>query len=262
MSTPVEKIEPFNPLPDRLSIAEFDPDVIDRLLGSTLDSQTLAKENFNWVAAYLVEEIGLFENEVAEWFLSGAEGLHGKTPLDVWEEPEGFVDVFEYAKTYKQKVDEALDEEGISREYSLERSHETARNALNIILPGLVQIVGVDLMAGKVRNNMTSRSIWNPNRPNSPIVRWKSNGELEDYRVTIKDGEEQATYYIARALIPDERPLLLQSGIVRTFRGETDMYGPSTSDLDGRPPSPGEVAAFVIPVANEMRNGRLALMVA
>jgi hypothetical protein len=53
--------------------------------------------------------------------------------------------------------------------------------------------------------------------------------------------------------------MVLQSGIVESFRGE---YQPTSSDSDinGRPPSAGEVAMFVIPLANEVKNQTLSLM--
>jgi len=260
-----EKFESLSLLPDRLSVAEFEPETVDKLLGPTPESQELARENFNWLAAYLVEEVGLFENEVSEWFLSGAKGLGGKTPLAAWNKPDGFMDVFDYTQAYKQKVDEALAEEGVLRQgYLFERSqsHDIARSALNVILPALMQVAGVSLRPAKVPGLQPRQAIWNPAKQDRLIVSWKGNGELEDYRVTIKGDEGESTYYIVRALLPDEPPLILQSGIIETFRGETDLYAPSTSDIDGRPPSAGEVAAFVIPVANEMKNHSLALITA
>jgi hypothetical protein len=254
-----EKFETFDVLPDRLSVAEFSPEHIDRLLGPTLESQNLARENFNWTAAYLVEEVGLYEREVAEWFLSAAKGLDGRTPLEAWDEPEGFNEVFDYARTYAEQVNEAMEEAGIPRNDSRERSHEIARQALGIIIPSLVQVIG-DYQTAENHALGFRRIVWNPEKRDRLFVSWKGDGRMEDYRVTTKEDEGQSTYYIVRAFPPDAPPMILQTGIVRTFRGESDIYGPSTSDLDGRPPSASEVASFVIPVANEMKNRSLELM--
>ena len=254
-----EKFETFDVLPDRLSVAEFSPEHIDRLLGPTLESQTLARENFNWTAAYLVEEVGLYEGEVVEWFLSGAKGLAGRTPLEVWDEPEGFNEVFDYARTYAAQVGEAMKEAGVPRNDSREQSHKIANQALDIIIPSLLQAMGEfrtpENYAARIR-----RVVWNPDKANKLFVSWSGDGHMENYRVTIEEDEGQSTYYIVRAFPPGEPPMILQSGIVHTFRGESDIYGPSTSDLDGRPPSASEVASFVIPVANEMKNRSLELM--
>src|SRR5438445_10004194 len=157
-------VEPLQLLPDRLSIAEFEPEVLGQLLGLTIESQALARENFNWLAAYLVEEVGLYENEVVEWFHSGAKGLGSRTPLEAWGDPDGFTDVFSYAKACKQQADEAMTEHGIPQDHSLERSHEIARSALNVILPALMQVAGVDLQPIRVPGLQPRQAVWNPDK--------------------------------------------------------------------------------------------------
>src|ERR1700722_1240249 len=104
----IESVEPLNLLPDRLAIADFSESEMEQVLGESAD-QELSKDNFNWIGAYLVEQAGLRETEVAEWFRSSARGLEGERPLDAWSHLEGFMQVFNYAKRYKQSVEKYVD---------------------------------------------------------------------------------------------------------------------------------------------------------
>lgn len=251
-----EKVESLQLLPNRLGVADFSPEEVEQILGLDADSQPLAQDNFNWLSAYLVEEVGLYESEVVEWFRSTARGLGDKKPLETWNNQDGFTEVFSYAKAYKQVTDEALADEGGRESDPIIRSHDIARSALDVILRGF-QLVGVDLQPASDPSYTRSRAIWNPDKNDGPIVRWKGNGQMEDYRITIPEGARRATYYIVRYFPPDEQPIIMQSGVAQSFKGESQLSS-SDSDIDGRPPSAGEVASFVIPVANEIKNRTFA----
>jgi hypothetical protein len=249
-------IEALSLLPNRLAVADFTPAEIEQVLGKDLQTQELAKANFNWLGAYLVEEAGLFEGEVSDWFKSNARGLAGKSPLDFWDAHDGFEAVFEYAKEYKGLVDEALADEPPKVETAIDRSFGIARSALSIIHKGF-ETAGVELKPDS-SGYTTSRAITNPGKENAPFVRWKGNSQIEDYRVMLEEGSRRYTYYIVRNLMGGETDIL-QSGIVADFEGSRYLDGTSDSDIDGRAPSAGEVASFVIPLANEVKNRTLAL---
>ncbi len=251
-----ERVEPLQLLPNRLGVADFSSEEVEQILGPDAEFQELARDNFNWLGAYLVEEVGLHESEVVEWFRSTARGLGDKKPLETWNNQDGFTEVFSYVKAYKQMTEEALADEGIQESDPLVRSHDIARSALDVILRGF-QLVGVDLRPGANPDYTRSRAIWNPDKNDGPIVRWKGNRQMEDYRITIPDGVRRATYYIVRYFPPDEQPIIMQSGVAKSFKGESRLSS-SDSDIDGRPPSAGEVASFVIPVANEIKNRTFA----
>lgn len=251
-----ERVEPLQLLPNRLGVADFSLEEVEQILGPDADFQALARDNFNWLSAYLVEEVGLHESEIVEWFRSTAKGLGDKRPLETWNNQEGFTEVFSYAKAYKKMTDEALTSEGGRENDPLVRSHDIARSALDVILRSF-KLVGVDLQPAPDPDYTRSRAIWNPDKKEGPIVRWKGNRQMEDYRITIPDGVRRATYYIVRYFPPDEQPFIVQSGVAKSFKGESQLSS-SDSDIDGRPPSAGEVASFVIPVANEIKNRTFA----
>jgi hypothetical protein len=257
--------ESFDLLPNRLAVAEFSPIQVDTILGGSSEAglhnqeRELLKSNFNWVAAYLCEEVGIYETELAEWFTSEARSLGGKTPLSVWRGAEGFWKVFEYAQAYKKEVDEALaDEEPEVREKT--RSHKIAENALGIIMQGF-EIAGADIAASEADpEHVRSQTIHNPDRIGDLTIRWKGNQSMEDYRVTVQEGPQMSSYFIVRHLPADGEPLILQTGIGRHLKTDEVDILEIDSDLDGRPPSAGEVASFVVPLANEVKNRSLALM--
>ncbi len=250
-----EQCESFDLLPNRLAVVPFGAEEIHALVGSDNQYETcLLASNFNWIAAYLCEEVGIFEEEVADWFRGEAKGLDGDSPMDVWRANDGFWKVFEYAQLYKEQVDKDLAGEDMG-EPDVPRSRELGKNALEVILKSF-EVAGVDISACEEDPEYTRvRYIHNPHRENSPIVRWKGNQTMEDYRITIDEGPRQATFFIVRYLPKDEAPMILQTGIGRYGRMLGDNQPVEVdSDLDGRPPSAGEVASFVIPVANETQN--------
>lgn len=255
-----ESLESVSLLPNRLAVIPFSPEEVDTIMGGNEYERELLASNFNWIAAYLCEEIGIYEDEVADWFRGEAAGLDHKSPLSVWRSREGFWKVFEYAQLVKQQVEEDLAGEDLSKP-AVPRSHEIAKGALGIILKGF-EVAGVDISACEEDPDYTrSRTIHNPDRSTSPLVRWKGNKTMEDYRITIDEGPRQATFFIVRHLPAGEEPMILQTGIGRWGKMHGDNQTPQVdSDLDGRPPSVGEVASFVVPLANEVKNRSLVLM--
>jgi hypothetical protein len=250
MST-LEGIEPLNLLPDRFEAASFSPKEARLVLGESADRQ-LSRDNFNWLGAYLVEQVGLHEGEVEEWFKSSAWGLDGQRPLDVWQSLDGFEQVLDYAKAYKGYVDEALEHEDIEAVTDpLLRSHSIANRALDTILKSF-EVAGVDLQPHRMTPLTRSYALHNPKKPTAPMVRWKGNGTLEDYRITRTEGEHMSMYYIVRHLSLENTPMILQSGIVE-FLGHEMQESSSDSDLNGRAPSASEVAMFVVPLASEIK---------
>jgi hypothetical protein len=240
-----------------LAVVPFGPDEIDTILGGNEYETRLLAANFNWIAAYLCEEAGLFEEEVAHWFRSEAKGLGGKNPLSVWRTKEGFWKVFEYAQLYKQQVEEDMGGEDLS-DPNMFRASGIAENALGVILNSF-EVAGVDISpCEEDPNYIRSRALHNPNRDNSPLVRWKGCTRMEDFRVTIDEGPREATFFIVRCKPENEEPFILQTGIGRHGKMLGENQGLDIdSDLDGRPPSAGEIASFVIPVANETHNRTL-----
>src|SRR5258708_40297192 len=93
-------------LPNRLSVADLNPTELMQITGTSLREQELAKDNYNWLAAYLVEEVGLYEEEAAEWFKWQAAGLDGERPIDVWSRPDVYLTVFEYAQRFRTQIAE------------------------------------------------------------------------------------------------------------------------------------------------------------
>lgn len=256
-----EQCETLDLLPNRLAVIPFGPEEVEALVGSENEYEVrLLAENFNWVAAYLCEEVGIFEDEVADWFRSEAAGLGHETPMSVWRSEDGFWQVFEYAQRYKAQVDEALAGEDLG-DPRFARSHDLGKNALEVIHKSF-EVAGVDLTECKKGPEYDGmRVIHNPHREGSPVVRWRGNQRMEEYRISIDEGPRQSMYYIIRGLPKDEEPMILQTGIGRFDRLKREEEDPSgNSDLDGRPPAAGEVANFVVPVANDTHSRSFELL--
>ena len=253
----IDGVKPLNLLPDRLDVAEFSPFELKVVLGESADREQ-SRDNYNWVGAYLVEQAQLFEWEVAEWFKSGAKEIGGKRPLDLWHNMDGIEKVFDYAKLFKAQADEALADEPPVEGEEIVRSHEIANSALSTIHRSFV-IADVELKAGSEATGTKSITIANPDIETAPYLRWKGNGVLEDYRITRKDGDRAAMYYITRYVGDDMPSFIMQSGIVESDKNHT-IPTDSDSSLDGRPPSAGEIASFVIPLAQEAKNETLAVV--
>jgi hypothetical protein len=252
-----------SPLPNRFGIAEFGPNEVETILGNDSSQHQLAASNFNWIAAYLCEEVGIFEYEVTDWFRSKVRGLGAKSPLAVWGAEDGFQKVFDYAQVYKQQVDEDLGEEPTP--VGIELSHQIANSALDVILKGF-EAAGVDIPAYDGDDDFTCHTIHNPDREELIKARWKRIGDLVDYHITKKEGPVTSSYFIVRYLERYTEPLILQTGIGCSTQDESSRDQPIErtlnidSDIDGRPSSVGEVALFVVPLANEIRNNTLVRM--
>ncbi len=262
MSAPVP-VEALEILPNRLSVAEFSPPEVHAIVGDDPKLHNFRTESFNWIASYLVEEAGLFESNVVDWFTNSVPGDGETRPIDLWENEDGLEEVFELAQKFKQENDEYLAED--DKKYGVKikpRSHDVASYALGILYKSF-SIAGAGITYDWLNPEDTQmRAIFNPDNDTGPVVRWKSNSVLEDFRITINQGDRTGMYYVVQHVRPNEKPLHLQSGVVEHFKGEP--FGDSTtdSDLDGRPPSANDVAPFVIAVANETLNHSLKPMAA
>ncbi len=246
-------------LPDRLSIAEFNPREIVKIMGSSVLQHGLAKENFNWLAAYLVEEIGLYEGEVVEWFKSNAKGLGGQRPLDVWDNPDGFVEVFDYAQEFKAQVAEDLGRDYLSETYQegVERSQRMGLDAMKIISLAFegINITDTELAYGR------DLAVYNPARGVRLVASWRRGSVLQHYRIDRQnpDRTRLSRYFVVFGS-PEGRLRIFQTGIGEFFNVDGKHTDELDSDIDGRPPTAGQVASFVIPLANEVKNGSLVKM--
>ncbi len=257
MSEP-KNVESLSLLPDRLSVAEFNPYEIEQLLGGTAEDQMINKSNFNWLGAYLVEEVGLLESELVEWFRGDYRGLGFRRPLEVWNDYDGYLELFNYAQLFKEQVDENLADEPVTWRHKLNQSHEIARSALDVIIKGFAD-AGVELLPTLPVDMYRGKAITNPDKQDAPVANWRGNDRMEEYKIRMPRGAGHLTYFIIRYMTDDEKPQILQSGVFGDFNGER-IEGLNDSDLDGRAPSAGEVAEFVIPLANEVKNRSLALI--
>ncbi len=244
-------------VPNRFAVADFGIAETELILGRDLQNQIRAANDFNWIGAYLVEQVGLNESEITEWFRSPARSLRQRAPIDVWASPDGFEEVYEYAKDYKSMVDEALGGEEPTIADKVLRAQELAKDALVSIFDGFT-VAGINIGQPLRKNGSALVTISNPDNPLAPVVRWKHRGGLEDFRVMISEGDRWGMYYIVRAAYPDQDPMILQTGIVNTLRGHQSDYS-ADSDINGRPPSAGEIAQYVIPLTIETRNRSLEL---
>lgn len=70
---------------DRLHDSGFSPSEEKAIIGNGSDVHPDASTAiFNLLAKRLVEDLGLHEDEVSEWFRGEAKALDGKTPLEVF----------------------------------------------------------------------------------------------------------------------------------------------------------------------------------
>lgn len=260
----LEQFESVSLLPNRFGIAEFGPREVEGILGKDPRQYQLASENFNWIAAYLCEEVGIFENEVTDWFRMRAKGLGQRSPLAAWQSEDGFEKVFDYAQQYKEQVDEDLGEE--PGPTGIDLSQQIGRSALKVIFKAF-EVAGADISRSALDpSEERSHFIRNPDRGDLLTARWKRIGDMEDYRITKNEGPATSIYFIVRHLALGPEPVILQTGIGRHMAIDSSeaLPGEQTlvldSDIDGRPSSVGEVASFVVPLANEVRNRSLVLM--
>lgn len=256
-----ENLEQITLLPDRLSAAAFSDAEINRIKGrGSEEVREASAAGFNWLAAYLCEEIGYYESELVEWFRSPGRGLDWKTPLAVWAGADGPTEVFEYAQKTKEMIDEDLSQE--PDEHWMARSHRLGSHALEVVQRGFLT-AGVDTDAlRKGLKDTRAYAIHSPKKDTGMSARWKSNGEMEDWRINLEDGLRRETYFVVRYFPPDGDPFIMQTGIGRSLKTDgIDSPIDIDTDMDGRPPTIGEVASFVIPFAGEVRSHSLAAVI-
>jgi len=252
-----ETLQELSLVPNRFAVADFGLAETELILGKDLETQIAAANDFNWIGAYLVEQVGLNESEITEWFRSPAKSLGQRAPIDAWASPEGFEDVFEYAKDYKAMVDEALEGEEPTMDDKVARAQILAKDALVSVFDSFL-VAGINIGQPLTKNGSALVTISNPDNPTAPVVRWKHRSGLEDFRIMISEGDRWGMYYIVRTNYPDQEPMILQTGVVNTLKGHASEDS-SDSDINGRPPSAGEIAAYVIPLSIEARNRSLKL---
>lgn len=255
----MERIDDLPILPNRLGVAEFNPREMGQILGVSVKDQELAKDNYNWLAAYLVEEVGIYEDEVPEWFKSRARGLDNERPIDIWKEADGFIRVFDYAQQYRDQVLEDLGEDPADSTYmqGIARSHRLGIEALKVIFAAF-EIAGIAKMAISTDRDY---AIYNPEIGDSLVASWRPRKGLQHYRIdrTSAGGDRLSRYFIV-FVIDGLEGQILQTGTGEFVTSNGHTMSETDSDLDGRAPSAGEVARFVVPLANEVRNRTLVMM--
>jgi hypothetical protein len=252
-----ETLQELSLLPNRFAVADFGIAETELILGRDLETQIAAANDYNWLGAYLVEQVGLNESEVTEWFRSPARSLGERAPIDVWSSPDGFEGIFEYAKDYKAMVDEALEGEEPTIDDKVVRAQELAKDALVTVFESF-KVAGINIGKPLTNNGDALVLISNLDNPSAPFVRWKHRSGLEDFKIMIREGDRWGMYYIVRSASAGQEPVILQTGVVSTLKGHATEDS-SDSDINGRPPSAGEIAAYVIPLAIEARNRSLKL---
>jgi hypothetical protein len=252
----IESLEPVSVLPDRLSAAAFSRAELRAILGAGHDTvrREAARASFNWIAAYLCEEIGYYENELPDWFRSEKRGLGEETPLDVWGEAGGPDLIFEYAQETQQQIEEDLADE--KPEGPMERSHRLGGHALEVVRSAF-ELAGMGLLEND--SDVTRSFAVRSQSKEGLSARWKGNGQGEDWRITMEDSGWVQSYFVVRIFLPGQPPFIFQTGIGRHSKTDHEPLS-IDSDIDGRPPSVGDVASFVVPLASEVRNGSITLL--
>ncbi len=256
----IEGIEPVSVLPDRLAAAEFSDAELRAILGRSSGEvpREVSRESFNWIAAYLCEEVGYPEAEVVEWFREDKRSLDWARPLDVWGDEDGPDRLFAYAQEVKEQIDEDLADE--RPETTMERSHRLGNHAL-IVARDAFLVAGMDIDPHIGTGEQTRMFGLQSAKHEGLSLRWKGSSYGEDWRITMETEEEVRSYFVVRVFPPGERPFIFQTGIGRHSRTDGKSSEVDT-DIDGRPPSIGQVASFVIPLGSEVRNGSLELLTA
>jgi hypothetical protein len=251
----IEGVEPVRLLPDRLAVAGFSLPVMGIILGESAD-QELSRDNFNWLGAYMIEQVGLHEMELAEWFTSEGGELDGERPLDVWGELGGFGRVFDYAKAYKELCDDALADAAPEDTDSLRRSLSIGHSAIDMIERAFA-LSGVSLELKQDESGPWGNAmLWNPEKPEAARAHWRKKGNSDTYMISFSEGETERRYITGRMTEPGGRAIVIQSAILEITGGER-VPTEYDSALDGRPPSAGQVAEFVIPLASEAKSRSL-----
>lgn len=252
----IECLEPVSVLPDRLSAAAFSRAELRAILGTGHDTvrHEAARASFNWIAAYLCEEIGYYENELTDWFRSEKRGLDRETPLDVWGEENGPDRIFDYAQETQGQIEEDL--AGERPESPMERSHRLSGHAMEVVRSAF-EMAGMGLIEG---TGDTTRSFAIRSQSREGLsARWKGNQQGEDWRITMEDDNWVRSYFVVRMLLPGRPPFIFQTGIGQHSKTGHELFEIDT-DIDGRPPGIGDVASFVVPLASEVRNGSITLI--
>jgi hypothetical protein len=256
--TRIPGVEPVEIFADRLAAADFSLNEMESISSATPDNPELARDNYNWMAAFLVEEVGLYEVEVADWFRSRAAGLDERTPLEIWSSPDGFETIFDYALRYKEQAEKALEPEPTELGEVLTRSHAVARNAISVIEKCFKSAgMNLELEGG----DYTAKQLYNPDMGMDLLVEWQAwpwpEGDImEQFRVTRNIGPQSFRYFIGRYKPKAGKPYILQTGLLETFNNKL-VQGDSDSDINDRPPLIREVSRLIVPLAKEVKNKSL-----
>lgn len=252
----IDSLEPVSVLPDRLAAAAFSRAELRTIIGTSCDAlrREGARDSFNWIAAYLCEEIGYYENELTDWFRSEMRSLGNQSPLTVWGEEDGPDRIFDYAREIKEQIDEDLASE--RPEGWMERSHRLGNHAMGVVRSAF-EIAGMGMVEG-VGDEMRSFAIRSQGKEGLS-ARWKGNGQGEDWRITMEDSDWVQSYFVVRLFPPNQPPFIFQTGIGRHSKTDHESFEIDT-DIGGSPPTIGDVASFVIPLAGEVRNGSISLI--
>jgi hypothetical protein len=176
---------------DWFASAELSDTEKRHVLGRSPEQQSANQANFNFICTYLYEEVGLYEEELAEWFRFGMSQLDGERAIDVWRQNDGFEKVYKAAQEWRQQIFEDLSAE--------ERSHEgiainptsseqaNMQTVLEIVKQALARC-GVKLDSDDSRTRPKRAGIWNANREKPFFVEFiQVSDELEGYKIGMSD---------------------------------------------------------------------------
>lgn len=245
-------------LPNRLAAVEFEPVELETIVGLREEEKPWNTDNFNWVAAYLCEEVGITELDLGKWFRREVPGLEGQSPLDVWTSDDGFGRVFRYAQKCKEYADEVASDARPAGE-EVPRSHQIASRAL-VVINRAFEVTGADRSfdaGGRIQAGVN-----NPAKPNELGVTLRGDEESEAYKIFKRKGDRLSQYLIYMHRLGGADLNILQTAIFISDKSSSASLEDvdSRSDLDDRPPSAGEIASFVVPLAVEIKNRTLVAL--
>ena len=241
---------------DWLSITPFNPEEMSTVLGDGT-ADRLHRASFNWIATYLIEEVGIYEEELVEWFRSPMRRLDQRTPLETWQEDDGFEQVYGEAKDWAAQVAEDLiNEPGADEAMQRKRASEAIADTVTIFRNALL-MSGAQLTAEEYAQG--GSALWDGKQDNSVVVRWLgSEDTLEGYKVTIPDGQRLKMLTVTLLNYPTGQQEVVQAGI-HVMGSERPEDNHIASDWDAWPMR-ADLEPFVSTVIHSLSSGELQLV--
>lgn len=83
--------------PNWFEDCELSAQDLSLIIGKNPDRQQASIDQFNMLATYLTDKVGIYPHEIREWLYSGMRRLDGSRPIDVLHDTDGFDRVFDEA---------------------------------------------------------------------------------------------------------------------------------------------------------------------